>query len=82
MGSEMCIRDRDTPINPGEKQTKSMTEFGELDPGYYQSFAFTFLFRPWLKGLVIVACAIGGLVLLLFALKGMDRLVTAAGRKK
>ena len=72
----------DTPINPGEKQTKSMTEFGELDPGYYQSFAFTFMFRPWLKGLVIVACAIGGLVLLLFALKAMDRLVTAAGRKK
>ena len=72
----------DTPINPGEKQTKSMTEFGELDPGYYQSFAFTFLFRPWLKGLVILASAFGGLVLLLFALKGMDRLVTAAGRKK
>ncbi len=72
----------DTPINPGEKQTKSMTEFGELDPGYYQSFAFTFLFRPWLKGLVILASAFGGLVLLLFALKGMDRLVTAAGRNK
>ena len=72
----------DTPINPGEKQTKPMTDFGELDPSYYQSFAFTFLFRPWLKGAVIVACAFAGLILLLFALKGMDRVITAAGEKK
>ena len=72
----------DTPVNPGGGQTVEMTEFGGLDPDYYQSFAFTFLFRPWMKGLVIVACAIAGLVLLLFALKGMDRLVTAVGQKK
>ena len=72
----------DTPVNPGGGQTVEMTEFGGLDPDYYQSFAFTFLFRPWMKGLVIVACVIAGLVLLLFALKGMDRLVTAVGQKK
>ena len=72
----------DTPINPGEEQVVQMTEFGDLNPDYYQSFSFTFLFRPWMKGLVVVACAIAGLILLLFALKGMDRLVTAVGQKK
>jgi len=41
-------------------------------------FAFTFLFRPWLKGVVIAACVLLGLVLLLYALKGLDVVVKAA----
>ena len=72
----------DTPIKPGEEQTLSMTEFGGLDPSYYQSFAFTFLFRPWMKVIVIIASALIGLVLLLFALKGIDRIVKTAGKNK
>ena len=72
----------DTPINPGEKKTISMTELGGLDPLYYQSFAFTFLFRPWMKGIVIFACILIGLVLLLFTLKGMDRIIKMAGKNK
>ena len=72
----------DTPFNPDVGQFVSMTDFEELDPLYYQSFAFTFLFRPWLKGVVIVACILAGLVLLLFALKGIDRLVNSAGKNK
>jgi hypothetical protein len=71
----------DTPIKPAEKKTVAMTEFEELDRGYYQMFAFTFLFRPWLKGVVIVACVLLGLVLLLFALKGLDVVVKTAGKK-
>ena len=58
-----------------------MTEFGGLDRGYYQMFAFTFLFRPWLKGVVILSCVLLGMVLLLFALKGLDVVVKAAGKK-
>ena len=58
-----------------------MTRFGGLDRGYYQMFAFTFLFRPWLKGVVIVACALLGLVLLLYALKGLDVVIRAAANK-
>jgi hypothetical protein len=71
----------DTPIKPAEKKTVAMTEFEELDRGYYEMFAFTFLFRPWLKGVVIVACVLLGLVLLLFALKGLDVVVKTAGKK-
>ena len=72
----------DTPINPGEEETVPMTEFGGLDPLYYQSFAFTFLFRPWMKVVVIIASVLIGLVLLLFALKGLDRIVKMAGKNK
>ncbi|MDP6794172.1 MAG: hypothetical protein QF721_02835 [Verrucomicrobiota bacterium] len=71
----------DTPLNPAEIQTVAMTRFGGLDEGYYQMFAFTFLFRPWLKGVVIVASVLLGLVLLLFALKGLDVVVRAAANK-
>ena len=71
----------DTPIKPAGKQTVPMTRFGGLDRGYYQMFAFTFLFRPWLKGVVIVACALLGLVLLLYALKGLDVVIRAAANK-
>ena len=58
-----------------------MTRFGGLDEGYYQMFAFTFLFRPWLKGVIIVASVLLSLVLLLFALKGIDVVVRAASNK-
>ena len=68
----------DTPLKPTEIQTESMTRFGGLDGGYYQMFAFTFLFRPWPKGVVIAACVLLGLVLLLYALKGLDVVVKAA----
>jgi len=71
----------DTPIKSAENQTVAMTEFGGLDRGYYQMFAFTFLFRPWLKGVVILSCVLLGMVLLLFALKGLDVVVKAAGKK-
>ena len=71
----------DTPIKPAEKQTVAMTEFGELDRSYFQMFAFTFLFRPWLKVVVILSCVLLGMVLLLFALKGLDVVVKASGKK-
>ena len=71
----------DTPIKPAEKQSVAMTEFGELDRGYYQMFAFTFLFRPWLKVVVILSCILLGMVLLLYALKGLDTVIKAAGKK-
>ncbi|MBT7910989.1 MAG: hypothetical protein HN607_10710 [Verrucomicrobia bacterium] len=59
----------------------AMTKFGELDRSYFQMFAFTFLFRPWLKVVVILSCVLLGLVLLLFALKGLDVVVKSAGKK-
>ena len=71
----------DTPLNPADMQTVAMNQFGGLDRNYYQMFAFTFLFRPWLKGVVIFAAVLLGLVLLLFVLKGLDVVVRAAGNK-
>ena len=44
--------------------------------------SFTFLFRPWMKVVVIIASVLIGLVLLLFALKGLDRIVKMAGKNK
>ena len=71
----------DTPIKPAEKQTVAMTKFGELDRSYFQMFAFTFLFRPWLKVVVIISSILLGMVLLLYALKGLDTVIKAAGKK-
>ena len=73
----------DSPIAPegGRSATREMVEFEELDRGYFQMFAFTFLFRPWLKVVVIISCALLGMGLLLFALKGLDNVVKAAGKK-
>jgi len=73
----------DSPVAPqgGRDTVREMVEFEGLNRGYYQMFAFTFLFRPWLKGVVIVACVLLGLVLLLFALKGLDVVVKTAGKK-
>jgi len=73
----------DSPVAPqgGRDTTREMVEFEGLDRGYYQMFAFTFLFRPWLKVVVILSCVLLGMVLLLYALKGLDAVIKAAGKK-
>ena len=74
----------DSPVVPDgdtRETNREMVTFEGLNSGYYQMFAFTFLFRPWLKAIVIISCGLLGMVLLLFALKGLDHIVKAAGKK-
>jgi len=65
----------DSPLVSQRGRTETMIQFQGLDDAYVKTFGFTFVFRPWLKA---VALAVSGLlvaVLLLFALKALDKVL-------
>lgn len=61
----------DSPIESEHRSVKEMIEFQNIDPLFNRVFAFTFVFRPWLKVVVLGSCAILAAVLLLYALKAV-----------
>ncbi|MFA5238705.1 MAG: hypothetical protein WC476_03215, partial [Phycisphaerae bacterium] len=71
----------DVPI-ASEKGVKKMVEFEELSPVYTKLFAWSFVFRLWLKVIAIGVSAILAAVLLLYALKALDFLMKMLGDKK
>lgn len=71
----------DTPIASEKGAVKKMIEFQELMPAYTKLFAFSFVFRPWLKVVALGSCAILAAVLLLYALRALACVVkTLAGK--
>jgi len=50
---------------------KKMVEFQGINAFYAWAFAFSFVFRPWLKVVTLGSCAILAAVLLLYALKAL-----------
>ncbi len=63
----------DSPVVEDRIAVKKMVEFEGLNAFYAWAFAFSFVFRPWLKVVVICSCAILAAVLLLYALKALSR---------
>jgi hypothetical protein len=61
----------DSPVAAEQGSTKKMVEFQGLDPAYTRAFAFSFVFRPWLKVAALGSCAILAAVLLLYGLKAL-----------
>jgi hypothetical protein len=61
----------DSPVASEQGSTKKMVEFQGLDPVYTKAFAFSFVFRPWLKVVALGSCAILGAVFLLYGLKAL-----------
>jgi hypothetical protein len=61
----------DTPIVSERESTKKMIEFQNISPFYTWVFAFSFVFRPWLKVLVLACSVVLAGVLLLYALKAL-----------
>jgi len=61
----------DSPFESERKSVKEMVEFQGIDPLFTRAFAFTFVFRPWLKIVILGSCAILAAVLLLYALKAL-----------
>lgn len=53
----------------------NMIEFAQLDPGFSKLFAQTFVFRPMLKVVALIACAAIGLVILWVVLRVLDALI-------
>ncbi len=62
----------DTPIESEVKCVKEMLEFQDVPAFYTKAFAMSFVFRPMLKIVAIISCAILGAVVLLYALKALD----------
>ena len=62
----------DTPIASEKSSVKRMIEFQELRPVYTKLFAFSFIFRLFLKVVALCSSAILAAVLLLYALKALD----------
>jgi hypothetical protein len=60
----------DSPIVTARK-TKKMIEFQSINPSYAWAFAFSFVFRPWMKIIALCSCAVIAVVLLLYALKAL-----------
>jgi hypothetical protein len=60
----------DSPLVEGRK-ARQMVEFQNVDPTYAKAFAFSFVFRPMMKIVSLLACAIIAAVLLLYALKAL-----------
>ena len=69
----------DTPV-AAAREPKKMVEFQDISPSYAWAFAFSFVFRPWMKIVVLVSCAVMAFVLLLYGLKALGCVVkTLAG---
>ena len=67
------------------QQAKSMVDFQSDDQGYrgyHETFSRSFVFRPWMKGVVIGACGIVGLVILAFLIKGIGWIAMATGKER
>ena len=58
----------DSPI-VAAREAKKMIEFQDISPSYAWAFAFSFVFRPFMKFICLGSCVVLAGVLLLYALK-------------
>jgi nitrate/TMAO reductase-like tetraheme cytochrome c subunit len=61
----------DSPIAAQQDSDKKMVEFQDVDATYAWAFAFSFVFRPWLKVVALGCCGLIGVVLLLYGLRAL-----------
>jgi hypothetical protein len=71
----------DTPLVSEKGAVKKMIEFQGLNPVYTKLFAFSFVFRPYLKTIAICSAVILGAVLLLYALKALAYIIRILAEK-
>ncbi|MFC1492932.1 hypothetical protein ACFL6O_03160 [candidate division KSB1 bacterium] len=62
----------DVPFDFSEGSALRMVSFQGKGPFYPRVFALTFLFRPVMKYIITICCVVIILVILLYALKGLD----------
>jgi len=61
----------DTPVRSERGKYVSMFKFQDISPWYMKLFAISFVFRPWLKVVAVIAALIIAAVLLLYGLKAL-----------
>jgi len=71
----------DSPVVAERDSVKKMVEFERLRPFYTKAFAFSFIFRPWLKVFALGSCAVLAVVLLLYALRALACIVKVLAEK-
>lgn len=71
----------DTPIASEKGVVKKMIEFQELRPVYTKLFAFSFIFRPFLKVVALCSSAILAAVLILYVFQGLVRILNLLSGK-
>jgi len=67
----------DSPLAGEQAAKKEMVEFQGIGAFYAWAFAFSFVFRPWLKVVALVSAGLIGVVLLLYGLKALACVVKA-----
>ena len=72
----------DSPLNAQKEVYKNMIEFQDKNIISAWVFSFSFLFRPWLKFIIIVSWFVIAGVLLLYAFKGLSYLTHSASNKQ
>ena len=70
----------DSPVEEEWLETKKMIEFQDMDSTYTKFFAFTFVFRPWMKIICICCSLIIAGVLLLYALRALFNIANIFGK--
>jgi len=71
----------DTPLAGEEVATKEMIEFQDINSFYAWAFAFSFVFRPFLKIVALGSCGLIGVVLLLYGLKALACVVNVLAKE-
>jgi hypothetical protein len=61
----------DSPLKSATATGLEMVKFQDLPRFYTKAFAWSFVFRPWLKVVTLACCAVIAGVLLLYALKAL-----------
>jgi len=64
----------DSPLTSQKGSLRIMTDFQDVSAFYTKFFAFSFVFRPWLKIISLLSCAVLIAVLLLYGFKALARL--------
>ena len=72
----------DSSFNADHKKSVKMIEFQKLNPDYEQAFAFSFVFRPWLKITALASSAVIGAILLFSFLTAVGVVLKKLGGNK
>ena len=67
----------DSPVKSVQGTVVKMMEFQDVSPVYMKLFAMSFVFRPIMKTVVILSCAVIAFVLLFFALRALSCVIRA-----
>jgi hypothetical protein len=70
------------PVPPASGLSKKMWELRQEDSLWIKAFAFTFIFRPWLKCVLFAAAFVVLLVLAHYTLRGVGAIAAAISARK